>query len=42
MPKFDMTEAERRAIIAYLKSIDESGIAHPKSFKINSNGTIEQ
>ena len=42
MPSFEMTEAERKSIIAYLKSIDESGNAHPKSFKTKLNGTIEQ
>ena len=42
MPNFHLTEKEKQALMAYLKSLDASGSADPKTFKIHSNGTIEQ
>lgn len=42
MPNFHLKENEIAALIAYLKNIDKSGSADPRSFIINNNGTIEQ
>ncbi len=42
MPAFHLTEKEKNALLTYLKSLDASGIADPKSFRIQLNGTIEQ
>ncbi len=42
MPDFKLTGPEMEAITAYLKSVDATGSADPKTFKINGNGTIEQ
>ncbi len=42
MPNFNLSDEEMEAIMAYMKDIDASGEANPKSFKLNSYGTIEQ
>jgi nitric oxide reductase subunit C len=42
MPDFHLNNEEIAALIAYLKNIDASGKADPRSFTINKNGTIEQ
>ena len=42
MPDFRLTESEITALQEYLKNIDASGNADPKSFTINKDGTIEQ
>lgn len=42
MPKFDLTATELEALVAYLKQIDATGNADPRSFKIMNNGMISQ
>lgn len=42
MPKFNLSDQERSDLIEYLKSVDASGCADPKTFKIYADGTIEQ
>lgn len=42
MPNFHFNEKELNALLGYLKNIDASGKADPKTFIISSNGTIEQ
>jgi nitric oxide reductase subunit C len=42
MPNFHLDDSKMAAILAYLKNIDASGKADPRSYTINSNGTIEQ
>ncbi len=42
MPVFNMPESEMDALLSYLKSIDASGKSDLRTFKVNSNGTIEQ
>jgi len=42
MPNFHLSDNEITAFLAYLKNIDASGKADPRTFTINSNGTIEQ
>lgn len=42
MPNFHLTEQEKNALLAYLKSIDASGKSDPRSFTIKYDGTIEQ
>ncbi len=42
MPAYDLSEGETRSLLAYLKHIDETGIADPRSFTIKMNGTIKQ
>ena len=42
MPAFNLTETETSDLPAYLKHIDQTGIADPRSFKINLDGTIDQ
>lgn len=41
MPQFHLTQQEMEDIIAFLKDVDASGTADPKSFKINYDGFIE-
>jgi nitric oxide reductase subunit C len=42
MPAFNLTEEETSALLEYLKHIDQTGVADPRSFKINLDGTIDQ
>lgn len=42
MPNFHLSDEERNALILYLKSVDQSGSADPKTFTIYANGSIEQ
>ena len=42
MPAYDLSEREVLALIAYLQHVDQSGVADPKTFSIQSNGTIRQ
>lgn len=42
MPSFHLSEAELNDICAFLKDIDSSGNADPKSFIIHYDGTIGQ
>jgi len=40
MPQFPLSPEEKEDIIAFLKDVDASGNADPKSFKINYDGFI--
>lgn len=42
MPNFHLNAPEMSALLAYLLNIDASGKADPRTFTINTNGTIEQ
>ena len=42
MPVFNLSEEETEALLAFLKDLDASGKADPKTFTINYDGTIEQ
>lgn len=42
MPKFQLKEQEVKDLQAYLRNIDASGSADPRSFTIKYDGTIEQ
>lgn len=42
MPDFHLGAEEISDLLAYLQYLDSSGNADPRSFKINSNGTITQ
>ena len=42
MPKFHLKKIEIEALLAYLQNLDASGKADPRTFTINTNGTIEQ
>ncbi len=42
MPNFHLQKNEINDILAYLKNIDESGKADPRTFTIKKDGTIDQ
>jgi len=42
MPDYSLTEQEKKEILAFLKSMDSTGVAAPGKFKINYDGTIER
>lgn len=42
MPAYHLSELQLEELIAYLKSLDESGIASPAKLKLNIDGTIER
>lgn len=42
MPNFNLTDQETNALLAFLNSIDRTGKSDPRTFRINTNGTIEQ
>ncbi len=42
MPVFHLQNEETKALLAFLKAMDASGKADPKTFTINYDGTIEQ
>ena len=41
MPQFNLREEDMIALLAFLREIDQSGKADPRSFRIQKNGTIE-
>lgn len=41
MPSFNLSDNEMVQLIEFLKSVDASGTADPRSFVIKSNGMIE-
>lgn len=42
MPQFHLSEQETSSLLSFLKAIDATGNADPKSFTFNYDGTIEQ
>lgn len=42
MPVFHLSDKETNALLSFLKNMDASGKADPKTFTLNYNGTIEQ
>lgn len=42
MPAYDLKEEEILALLAYLEHLDKSGISDPRTFTIQTNGTIRQ
>lgn len=42
MPLFHLTETETKSLLSFLKDIDASGKADPKTFTLNYDGTIKQ
>jgi nitric oxide reductase subunit C len=42
MPDFRLSDADMNALTAYLKAIDASGKADPRTFTINNEGSIKQ
>lgn len=42
MPKFNLDETALEALVTYLKEIDATGSADPRTFTISTNGMIEQ
>lgn len=42
MPKFDLNDTDLEALVAYLKQIDATGSADPRTFKITTNGMTHQ
>lgn len=42
MPKFNLSDTDLNALVAYLKQIDATGSADPRTFKITNNGMIQQ
>lgn len=42
MPNFHLTKEEIEALKSFLKSVDKSGKADPRTFKQNLDGTINQ
>ncbi|MBK6329022.1 MAG: cytochrome c [Bacteroidetes bacterium] len=42
MPQFDLTDQELHSLMQFLKLLDSSGSSDPRTFKINTNGSIEQ
>lgn len=42
MPVFNLNPEETKALLAFLKDMDISGKADPRTFTINKDGTIEQ
>ena len=42
MPKFSLSNEETHSLLSFLKDIDASGKADPKTFTLNYDGTIEQ
>jgi nitric oxide reductase subunit C len=42
MPKYKIDVNEMESLLHFFKSIDATGSADPRKFKINTNGTIEQ
>lgn len=42
MPAFALNDEDTKALLAYLQHIDKTGTSDPRSFKINTDGTIDQ
>ena len=42
MPNFHLNEEEIKDLLSYLQNIDASGKADPRTFTINTDGTIQQ
>lgn len=42
MPDFKLNDAQIAQLIAYLKSMDSTGVAAPHQLKVNHDGTIER
>lgn len=42
MPQFNLSDEETSSLLSFLKDIDASGKADPKTFTPNYDGTIEQ
>jgi len=42
MPDYHLSEKEIKDLTTFLKTIDASGCADPKTFTINYDGSIEQ
>ncbi|MED5421089.1 MAG: cytochrome c [Pseudomonadota bacterium] len=42
MPKFDLSDEELDAIVAYLEFVDETGTYPPKEYRVRWFGTVEQ
>lgn len=42
MPNFHLNEEEIKDLLSYLQNIDLSGKADPRTFTINTDGTIQQ
>ncbi len=42
MPDFRLDEKTIQSLVVYLKNIDASGKSDPRTYTINSNGTIQQ
>lgn len=42
MPKFNLRDKEMKALVEFLKEVDQSGKSDPRSFQINKDGTIVQ
>lgn len=42
MPAFNLSIDEEAILISFLKAVNKTGNADPRSFKSNNNGTIEQ
>lgn len=42
MPSFDLTARETEALLAYMKQIDASGSADPRTFSVSPNGMTFQ
>lgn len=42
MPQFYLTDEETSSLLSFLKDIDASGKADPKTFTLHYDGTIEQ
>lgn len=42
MPVFHLSTEETKALLAFMRDMDASGKADPKTFSINYDGTIEQ
>ena len=42
MPNYHLSETEIQELTDYLKSVDHSGKSDPRTFSINTNGTINQ
>lgn len=42
MPAYHMSESDISDLTAYLKHIDSTGIADPRTYRINYDGTIDQ
>ncbi|MDD3459477.1 MAG: cytochrome c [Weeksellaceae bacterium] len=42
MPNYHFSQEEINALMAFLKSVDESGNGDPRTFKLNLDGTISQ